>query len=304
MVFVLVRSYDYFNNSKSRQGRGIQMADARIPELRSILRELHTVSGFRLSVHDTRFREVAAWPETVCPFCTLIQSTGEGLDRCRENDRKAFRKVSADPHAYLYRCCFGLYEAVAPLYVFGNLVGYLMMGQTIDDSPTARAELMNTAMELGYDEKSVKTAAESVFACEKGKILSCMAILDICAQYITLSNRFFLSPADLSIQIKNHIDTNFAGDLTISTICLRFFCGRTTAMKAFKDKYGCSIGEYIMHVRVEAARGLLLSTDLPVRAVGERCGYPDQNYFCKVFRKNTGMTPTAFREKEVLTGIS
>ena len=46
---------------------------------------------------------------------------------------------------------------------------------------------------------------------------------------------------------------------------------------------------------MNTAKELLSETDMPVAAVGEKCGYTDSNYFSRIFRKSTGMTPTEFR---------
>ncbi len=52
--------------------------------------------------------------------------------------------------------------------------------------------------------------------------------------------------------------------------------------------------EEIHRVRLGRAKRLLAETNLPVRAVGLRCGI-DEARFCKVFRKATGLTPSAWR---------
>lgn len=272
-------------------------------ELQALLRELHHLSGFRLSVHDTQFREIEAYPREICSYCRLVQSSGAGYRQCLENDAHAFAHVRENPAVYLYKCRFGLYEAVAPLYILGNLVGYLMMGQTIDGSPGGREAIRQNGMRYIGDRDSLQKVCDEVCVCRQDKILSCMKILDICAQYITLSNRFFLSPSDVSDRIKRYIDQNFAQRLTIEDICLKLFCSRTAAIKAFKSKYGVGINEYLTVVRIETAQRLLSGTAKPIREIAGLCGYPDQNYFCKAFVKKAGMTPSAYR-KNIAAGAT
>jgi AraC-like DNA-binding protein len=48
----------------------------------------------------------------------------------------------------------------------------------------------------------------------------------------------------------------------------------------------------------EAKRLLLLLPDEPVRRIAQRVGYPDQNYFARVFRQTTGMSPQRFRREK------
>jgi YesN/AraC family two-component response regulator len=48
-------------------------------------------------------------------------------------------------------------------------------------------------------------------------------------------------------------------------------------------------------VRVEESKHLLLSTDLSLVEIAIAVGFPDQSYFCKVFKKTVGLTPGKFR---------
>ena len=266
-------------------------------EMLSVLRELHNISGFRISIHDTKFREIEAYPKEISPFCSLIQSCEEGRYSCHENDRRAFEHVSANPEVYLYKCCLGLYEAVAPLYILGKVVGYLMMGQSIDKSKGSKETLIKNATRLISDKEAIVRAVDAVHVCDRDKILSCMKILDICAQYITLSNRFHLNKSDITDRIKDYLDSHYFENITIETICLNFFCSRTSIMTAFKANYGVGIIEYLTHVRMQTAKRLLSNTEKTVKEISESCGYSDQNYFSKVFLKHCGMTPTEYRKK-------
>ena len=63
----------------------------------------------------------------------------------------------------------------------------------------------------------------------------------------------------------------------------------------FKSAVGISPAQFRQHARVEQAKELLLSTDLPAVTVAEVCGYCDSAYFHKSFCRATGMTPTAYR---------
>ncbi len=67
--------------------------------------------------------------------------------------------------------------------------------------------------------------------------------------------------------------------------------------KKFKDAEGIPPARYRMLQKVENAKQLLLSTDLPLSTIAERCGFCDEAYFHKVFCKVVDMTPTAYRNQ-------
>lgn len=85
-------------------------------------------------------------------------------------------------------------------------------------------------------------------------------------------------------------------DLSIFSQELGFSSAYLT--KLFNKYKGCTPSKYLADLRINYAKQLLLNSDLPIRQIGEKVGYPDQFHFSKMFRKATGMSPSAFRNRE------
>ena len=56
----------------------------------------------------------------------------------------------------------------------------------------------------------------------------------------------------------------------------------------------CGVTEYITARRIEQAKHLLAATDLPVGEICERVGITNTTYFCRLFKKETGMTTSEY----------
>jgi two-component system response regulator YesN len=54
---------------------------------------------------------------------------------------------------------------------------------------------------------------------------------------------------------------------------------------------------YLEEIRVTRAMQILQYEDLTISEVGNICGYTDQNYFSKVFKKHSGMTPSDYQKQ-------
>lgn len=59
--------------------------------------------------------------------------------------------------------------------------------------------------------------------------------------------------------------------------------------------------DYITEYRIKKAKKLLLVTELSISDVGKSVGYPDSNYFTKVFKRVAGCTPTVYRSTPPLS---
>lgn len=261
-----------------------------------ILKELHKISGFRISVHDTSFREIAAYPEELSPFCRYIRKNGDAAKLCRATDTEAFGIVNETEEVYIYRCKFGLWEAVSPLYHFGVLAGYLMMGQVIDKTPENRKLVAATARPFADDRAVLDTMIDQIPVVGQDMIKSYVNIMTVCSEYITYSNKLRLPERDLAELTKKYIHRNYASKLTIKDLCVYFHCSKSTLINCFESRYCTSVNRYITAYRLDRAKELLRESDATICEIALQCGFSDQGYFSKVFQKEKGMTPTAYRQ--------
>ncbi len=66
--------------------------------------------------------------------------------------------------------------------------------------------------------------------------------------------------------------------------------------RLFSKRFGAPPQRYQIVQRMnEAKRLLMLLPEEPVRRIAQRVGYPDQNYFARIFRQTTGVSPQRFR---------
>ena len=66
--------------------------------------------------------------------------------------------------------------------------------------------------------------------------------------------------------------------------------------RVFKETAGVTIGEYISLARQKKAEDLLVNSRLTVLQISREMGFATDNYFCRWFRKRTGMSPHRYRK--------
>jgi beta-N-acetylhexosaminidase len=96
-------------------------------------------------------------------------------------------------------------------------------------------------------------------------------------------------------RIVKFIEQNCAKPLTLDVLANEFYLSPGYLCRLFKQKVGINFIDYLNTVRIARAKHLLLTTNLRIYEVGNLCGYADLNYFTKVFKKATGVTPSYFR---------
>lgn len=104
-------------------------------------------------------------------------------------------------------------------------------------------------------------------------------------------------PQDIIERIHQYIDQNFDDDLTLTEISKYFHLNACYLSQMFKAHSGNRLSEYIESVRIEKSRALLGIPNISVADAAARVGYSDANYFSKVFKKNTGMSPTQYQHE-------
>ena len=265
-------------------------------EIVSILCELHKISGLRISLHGTDFKEIAAYPKERLPFCAAIQQSDAELKKCMACDADAARRVMTSGEPLIYTCRFGLCEAVCPLYNFGTLTGYIMMGQAADES-TDRDRLVYelTALFDGYEQ--ARAAVEATPTVENERIRSFVKIMTICAEYITLTNALPSKAPRMPEMAKIYLHENYADKVTIKEICKSLGCSKSALLSAFKEEYGTTVNSYLCDIRIDEAKKLLLSTNMSISDIADATGFYDQSYFSKVFSAKIGRTPSEYRKE-------
>ena len=79
---------------------------------------------------------------------------------------------------------------------------------------------------------------------------------------------------------------------------------RFAFLRAFRRLAGVTPWRYVMDRRLNRAMELLLDSELPVKTIAYQCGFTDADYFSRLFRKETGLTARAFRQRRGQTGMA
>lgn len=82
---------------------------------------------------------------------------------------------------------------------------------------------------------------------------------------------------------------------TVDEICKTINLSRSYVQHLYKHFFGESLVSDLRRCRMEHAKYLLSATDMTVTRISESCGYENDVHFMRIFKKETGMTPSEYR---------
>lgn len=105
--------------------------------------------------------------------------------------------------------------------------------------------------------------------------------------------------ADVSFNgIAEYINTNiFNTDIDVSVLAEHYGCSTEHFRHKFRREFNMSPKKYILTSRLNSAKELLLNSNLSITEIALQTGFSDSNYFARYFKRNTGYTPTQFKNK-------
>ena len=122
------------------------------------------------------------------------------------------------------------------------------------------------------------------------------SLMDVIRQFII--SQVESGPNTDVIDLEQMLRMNFSNPgLKVENLIQRIPQTPSYTRRLFHKAYGCSPIAYLNKLRVNAAKILLMTQNIPINEVAAQCGFMDPKYFSRSFHSATGLSPSAFREK-------
>ena len=117
-----------------------------------------------------------------------------------------------------------------------------------------------------------------------------------------MSNDQKMSISDTAVaNCVRYIDAHFCDPkIDIETVCSVAFISISSLQRAFAKYFGIPPKQYLIQLRMNKALELLTENELSVKKISFVCGFTDEKYFSRAFKKKYGYPPSQFR-KHIIT---
>jgi len=98
-------------------------------------------------------------------------------------------------------------------------------------------------------------------------------------------------------QILEYVNCNYYEEIELKDCALMYHTSPSYVSRMFRKYCDTSFISYLNDLRIKKAMEFLKETDLTIKEVSYKVGYNNLNYFYKIFKKSTGVTPNLFKSK-------
>ena len=257
--------------------------------LNRIINDIYNLTGISISVIDTKYNHLASCKSSK-DYCSILQHTQTEKLRCKECDISLLEKCKVSKKLEKHVCFSGLYDAAMPIITNDNIVGFAIMGR-IRSTNSPVSPHIPSRIDAKTAKKLKSLYNETPFITED----KLMTLYDLLS-FIIFDSAIQIVYDPLLTEIIEFINANFCKKLSIDYLCSKFYISKNHLYKSFNDNLGCTVNHYITKLKLNHAKSLLLGSKEPVYKIAQKVGIDNYTYFCKLFKKTYGISPTEYRK--------
>lgn len=123
-----------------------------------------------------------------------------------------------------------------------------------------------------------------------------LLLMEFTSEFLQTNN---IAAGRIPNQIRNiieYIRTHYDEPLSVEQLAAQYNYHPTYLTTLFKKYTGYPISSYINHTRIAVAKNILCVRDtLSIQSIASMCGFSDEKYFMRLFKKIEGITPSQYR---------
>jgi len=267
-------------------------------KLKQILSDFYNSTGVSVTLYNA-YNEDIAHSLINSPYCRYIRRCGDCTEYCSQSDLIHMKEVSLHRQTSRYACHAGLMEMIFPIIYDDVLIAYIQIGQFRDAEQrySAADKLSEIAKRYGLPLKQLRTHYEEVPIVSEEKLNSLCHIVDILVKSFWQDGLITYHRSMLSVKIERYIEDHLSENIGLNEICNEFYLSKNAAYRLFRNEFHTTVNDFIIKKRLKQSQELLQSQPaLNVTQISSLCGFPDYNYFIRLFKKQVGKTPLQYRK--------
>lgn len=182
------------------------------------------------------------------------------------------------------------------IHFTGNGIAELFQKYYLDEEKHIFTSGTESFYALAFDQIILELQLRKEFYRESTALLLSHIIMIVGRYNIEASHSKQLLPDNINDAI-NFISEHFQENIVIEDYIKRLNCSASTFFRNFKNYTGMTPLQFLLQKRMNYAKKLLETTNLPVSEITAKVGYENPLYFSRLFHKHTKLSPSRYRQK-------
>ena len=231
-------------------------------------------------------------------FCRKVEKL-YGLQKCVLLDEKMQHECGKTKKIIHYQCHVGIEEAVAPIFIDGQLVGYAMIGQFRSTHKIDNKLQQDWSRKHNLSE--LKKAFKNLPYFNPTRIHDILGMFAMLVDYIVTKEIVAIRGNPIISRVLTYIEENIHRKITLEEVAQSVGRSHSGITHLFKKELGMSFKEALIEAKLTKAEDYLKnSPDMSIQEVASLVGFDDQFYFSRLFRKYRGSSPSKFKSVQGL----
>ena len=229
-------------------------------------------------------------------FCELIQNKVFDKSKCFSMDESKCRECASQKKVMNYLCHAGIEEAVAPIFIETQLVGYAMIGQ-FRSTKYLPPKVLKTAQEKDCKKELLEYFNELPYY-NKIKVKNILALFSILVDYIITKEIISVKGERLINKTLAYIEQHINRPITLDEVAKNAGRSRSSISHSFKKILGKPFSKVVIEAKLNKAEDYFRNAPhLSIEEVAFKLGYKDPLYFSRLYKKNKGYSPSQYRNR-------
>jgi len=239
-------------------------------------------------------------------YCLSIKESSDAWNHCIHCQERV-RKRAEENGNYVGICWAGCQEAIFPLrQADGKTLAFLSVGGYAAPRQVALPRIKRASREFMLNYQNLQESYRSLKSSMPDMAILSRQIAPL-QHMITLLIEHYLEKKDATQivgkgvvqyeRVMTYIGRNFTQKLTLWQLGEYCHCSYSCISHLFRQFGNETFTQALTRIRVDAAKKYLEYTNQSVMEIAASCGFDDPNYFSNVFHKETGVSPTEWRQR-------
>lgn len=247
-------------------------------------------------------------------FCNTAKLTSKGYKTCLYCKSLTLKKALQSQDPFLGQCYLGQTEVIKPVYINSKLACVIYLGNLLDlaEKNEVIRKIKRNAPLIGIKPDKFQNFLDNMHCFDKKDLDAYLDIIELITQFITFihvqfqktlllqhdTSPIFRGNIHPSVRIvADYISVHYNLNIQLVQLSKICFLNPEYLSKLFKKETGTSLVDYINWIRIQRAKDLLEYTDEKIIDISLLVGFNSSSYFCRIFKQNTGFSPSDFRDR-------